>query len=193
MSHIEEVECPEECPICMEPMDENCDKTVTKCGHSFHSSCIFQNMAAHNGFGCPYCRTILAKEIEESDDDSIYAYSMDEQEQDYVFTSFRMFHQQINNEDVEDEDEAEDEDDDEDQTENERQNQEQYEANLESKTNHIVQHLNNQGITYKDLVRHILLENHCDLFDDRFDYTSSVVYGQFRAAISQYERNNNNA
>ena len=60
--------CTKECPICMENIcgDKNC--VTTDCGQNFHASCLFKNMA-HNGFGCPYCRTELA-EVPEEDEDS---------------------------------------------------------------------------------------------------------------------------
>jgi hypothetical protein len=65
--------------------------------------------ASHNGFGCPYCRTKMADEQEEEDDEEDYESIEDESIEDgTVFeedalTSFRMFHQQINGEEVEEE------------------------------------------------------------------------------------------
>lgn len=172
----------QECPICMELIEENCDKTVTKCGHIFHSSCIFQNMAAHNGFGCPYCRTTLAVESEDSDNDSDN-YTLDEmnlEEEEYVFTSFRMFHQRLNNEEIEEEQVEED---------NEETNSEDdEEKEIEDKTVHLVNYLNSRGITYKQLVRYILLEQDLNISEDRYDHEYSVIYGQFRAGINRFDR-----
>jgi len=37
---------------------KNC--VTTKCNHSFHSSCLMQNVAI-NGFTCPCCRAIMAE------------------------------------------------------------------------------------------------------------------------------------
>ena len=112
----------EECPICMDAIDIRFNYIITECGHKFHCSCLMQN-ATINGFGCPYCRQSMAKlpnyedlseddsESEGSDDDDSNSY--DENEYDYsdytneinennILTTFRMFHQQINGETVED-------------------------------------------------------------------------------------------
>ena len=59
-----------DCPICMETIEGTKNIVVTECGHSFHCKCLMQN-AAHNGFGCPYCRNALAEEPVEDDDDDI--------------------------------------------------------------------------------------------------------------------------
>lgn len=69
---------------------------------------MLQN-AATNGFSCPMCRSAMATEPELSDDEDDYEeYSDDEDdyEEDYddnALTSFRMFHQQLAGEDVEEE------------------------------------------------------------------------------------------
>ena len=58
----------EECSICLENIESSTNKVVTECGHSFHCSCIMKNVA-YNGFGCPYCRNVLAEECDETEDD----------------------------------------------------------------------------------------------------------------------------
>ena len=45
------------CPICMEEILE-VDKVVTKCGHVFCASCLFQNLPC--SAACPMCRVTLA-------------------------------------------------------------------------------------------------------------------------------------
>jgi len=58
-----------ECPICMDDIQAcNVNCVTTECGHQFHTSCLMRNIA-HNGFGCPYCRNVMAEEVEDSDDD----------------------------------------------------------------------------------------------------------------------------
>ena len=82
------------------------NRVTTECGHAFHCSCLMQN-AAHNGFGCPYCRTTMAEIPDDSDldsDDSITISSFYNDEEDEFLTSFRMFHQQLNGQEVEEED-----------------------------------------------------------------------------------------
>ena len=93
-----------ECPICMDNIDGLSNRVTTECGHTFHCSCLMQN-AAHNGFGCPYCRTTMAEipddsDSDDSDDDSDGFYN---DEEDEFLTSFRMFHQQLNGQEVEEE------------------------------------------------------------------------------------------
>ena len=50
-----------ECPICFELIDK-INSLTTECGHTFHTSCLMKNVA-HNGFGCPYCRTAMAESV----------------------------------------------------------------------------------------------------------------------------------
>jgi hypothetical protein len=68
----------------MDAIDGVNNRVVTECGHAFHCSCLMKN-AVHNGFGCPYCRTKMAEEIEEdddSDDDTYVSYDTDDEEED---------------------------------------------------------------------------------------------------------------
>jgi hypothetical protein len=58
----------DECPICLEEIVGLKNRVTTECGHTFHCRCLLTNVA-HNGFGCPFCRTELADEVVDSDDD----------------------------------------------------------------------------------------------------------------------------
>ena len=115
----------QECPICMDCIDNDKNKVITDCGHCFHTSCLMQN-AAHNGFGCPYCRQTLAStpesdteyDSEEDDDDdnseddgSLYNdEETNEIEEEYRLLGMRWLFQRANGEELEvDEDEVEDE------------------------------------------------------------------------------------
>jgi hypothetical protein len=50
----------EECPICLKRMGAK-NRVVTKCGHTFCSTCIFTNFGkSQNGNNCPMCRTKFA-------------------------------------------------------------------------------------------------------------------------------------
>ena len=95
-----------ECPICLDTIIGTTNKTTTECGHNFHTKCLMQN-AAHNGFGCPYCRNILAElpklysdsdSDTDSDDSFIDEY---EKNENYILTGLRWFCQRINNEELE--------------------------------------------------------------------------------------------
>jgi hypothetical protein len=177
----------QECPICMDTIEGLCNRVVTECGHAFHCSCLMQN-AAHNGFGCPYCRTKMAEEPEEEDDEE------DEEsiEEDTVFesdalTSFRMFHQRINGEEVEEDEADEWATVDGDEEDEEEEEQEEEEDNMPDAA-YMAQKLAARGITFEDLVKNILFQEHSNWGENYTDYErrSSEVFGQFRAVISQY-------
>ncbi len=51
-----------ECAICMELIGEK-DRTVLKCGHEFHASCMIENVVSSNNT-CPLCRENVGKKPE---------------------------------------------------------------------------------------------------------------------------------
>lgn len=175
----------QECPICMEAIEGVCNRVMTECGHVFHCSCLMQN-AAHNGFGCPYCRAKMADEPEEEDDED----DISEEEEgtifvDDVLTSFRMFHQRIDGEEVE----PEPEDDDWSTVDGESENGEgDDDEQPMPDASYVAKKLAERGITFEDLVKNILFQEHSNFGDHYVDYDrrSSEIYGQFRAIISQY-------
>ena len=59
-----------ECPICMDDIDITKNCTTTECGHRFHASCLMTNVS-HNGFSCPYYRTVMAEEFEEDGNNNL--------------------------------------------------------------------------------------------------------------------------
>jgi hypothetical protein len=144
---------------------------------------------AHNGFGCPYCRTKMADEPEE-EEESDDGYGDDESEvtvfDSDALISFRMFHQRINGEEVEEEEaeewatvDGDDEDEDDDEEE---------ESSPIPDAAYMVQKLAARGITFEDLVKNIMFQEHSNYGEHYSDYErrSSEVYGQFRAIITQY-------
>ena len=169
----------QECPICMDTIEGLCNRVVTECGHAFHCSCLMQN-AAHNGFGCPYCRSKICDEPEEEyngeDDEFIEDATVFEED---ALTSFRMFYQQINGEEVEEEDEFQESD----------AAVEEEDDNMPDSA-YMAEKLAARGITFEDLVKNILFQEHNDFGENFVDYErrSSEVYGQFRAIIAQYIR-----
>lgn len=181
-----------ECPICMDTIVLTNNRVTTECGHTFHCSCLLQN-AAHNGFGCPYCRKELAEELIDEEDEEDEEEEDEEEDEDYAdwidnegpfdnypLTSFRMFHQRLNDEEVEEEDE------------------EELEEELEEEENqdipnaaYIGRKLEERGINYDQLVKSLLhLEHVITLRGRPMDYerTSMKVYGQIRSVIHGYIR-----
>ena len=177
---------PIECPICMDVIDMGKNSIITDCGHTFHCSCLMQN-AAHNGFGCPYCRSTMANEpqIEEIDDDDSFYNETDPQQEaeevsDESLTSFRMFTQRLDGEELEEE------------PEEEAEEEAVEEDELIPEPAYMVAKLVERGITYEDLVRNALYQEHTEweygLTHPEEKRHSSVVYGNFKAIISRYVR-----
>jgi hypothetical protein len=196
-----------ECPICMDAIEGLCNRVVTECGHAFHCACLMQN-ASHNGFGCPYCRTAMATEPvnDDEDDDDDDGWSVDET----VFhanalTSFRLFHQRNNGEELEEEEEEEDwETDDEEEAEEDEEEAVQEPSVTAPVTAPVTpsvpdstytsNKLRERGVTFEDLVKHILNNEHDQWGEHYGDYTrrSDEVYGQFKAVMSNYARSQRN-
>jgi hypothetical protein len=140
--------------------------------------------AAHNGFGCPYCRTVMAEQPEDSDSED----SDSDSEEETVFdedalTSFRMFHQRINGEEIEEQEE----DDDDWGTVDSEVEGEVLVSELPDAA-YVAEKLSGRGITFEDLVKDALFNAHSNWGDHFSEYErrSSEVYGQFRAVITQF-------
>jgi hypothetical protein len=173
-----------ECPICYDEIDvlKNC--VTTECGHQFHCNCLMKNSAT-NGFSCPMCRSIMAEEPANSDSEDEYEeddYEEDEigEFDDNALTSFRMFHQQIAGDEVEEEplEELELEEDD-------------AVAEIEPKpcATFIAAKLAAQGITLEDLVKCLLIEHEEYEPDSNINERySDQMFGKFRQIISNYPR-----
>ena len=68
-----------ECPICYEEL-KMIDFTVTKCGHTFHSSCVFKAM--EQNVDCPMCRCQLLEVQEEEEDEDEEGEDQEEGEEE---------------------------------------------------------------------------------------------------------------
>jgi hypothetical protein len=178
-----------ECPICLNDIETNNNCVTTECGHTFHCSCLFQN-AAHNGFGCPYCRISLAEEVIDEDEDE------DEEDEDWIeedeepfqeipLETFRMFHQRLNGEEVEEGSEIREE----------TPYPEDYDERVGDgipNAEFVSRRLLERGISHKDLVKSLLALEHDDLLEGwgiMYRHKSSQVYGQIRTIIHQSKQN----
>ena len=176
-----------ECPICYDEIDvlKNC--VTTECGHQFHCNCLMKN-SAQNGFSCPMCRSVMAEEPEsESDDEgeelSEYEDFEDEAFDDNVLTSFRMFHQQLAGEEVEEEPLQENE------NENEDQDQDQEEPIVKPSAETIAARLVAQGYTMEDMVKCMLIDHEEYNEDEEInERCADRMFGKFRQIISNYPR-----
>ena len=100
-----------ECPICMDNFEgsNSNNKVVTECGHAFHCSCLMTNISL-NGFACPCCRTVMADEDNDEDEDS-HGWQEEDNDAGYVeelveitddmLCSFRLFQQRTSGEELE--------------------------------------------------------------------------------------------
>jgi len=183
----------EECPICMDPIESQKNCVTTACGHCFHTNCLMTSVA-HNGFACPYCRTKMAEEVEEDDsccsseDDE---YDNDELYDDYALRGLRLFNDNINGEehdqeDIEDEEQNDDEDEDDEQENEENENGEPEPVPKPSPL-YIAQKLTEQGITMEAMVK-ILLNTHMSYENefDTFERVESEICGRLRTIVNNY-------
>jgi len=128
------------------------------------------------------CREKMAEEPEddESEDDESESVWTDEDEstlEDDALTSFRMFHQRLNGEEVEDNPEPEEE------------AEAEEEAVPRPTAGQIAAKLAEQGVTIEDLVKCLLVEH--EEYDPELetnDRKSGEMFGQFRIIISNYPR-----
>jgi hypothetical protein len=175
-----------ECPICMEIIDFNKNCVTTECGHCFHANCLMTSVA-HNGFGCPYCRTAMAEKIkdeqeEEDDDDETDSDYEEDMFNDDSLRGFRFFMNNIHG-DTHEEEDLEEED------ENE------YYSGIRDRirdppprpsAEFIVDKLLDD-ITVEDLVKVLLLEH--EEYDDSQEELSLIersVFEKMRAIISNF-------
>ena len=170
-----------ECPICMDEIEEK-NKVTTECGHCFHTSCLMKNIA-HNGFGCPYCRTAMAEQpVDNNTDEDYDEFSIDEEEEgpdynDNVLRGARWLFQRVEGEEV---------DDDEDSVLDEEE--EELEDDAVPSVDYITEKLIQQGVTMKQLLKSILLFEHIEYQDDEsFERENNQLFGKLRIIISNYE------
>ena len=180
MSSIEQ----NECPICYEEIqnDKNC--VTTECGHKFHCNCLMKNSSV-NGFTCPMCRQLMAEEAEDD-----YEYEEDEEDEeetigDDALTSFRMFNQRLDGEEIED-----DEDADEAAVDDSDEEVEVEEEIIKPSAEFITAKLLERGFSMEDLVKTLLIDHDEYDLDDEPDRTGDRIFGSFRAIISRYQHDN---
>jgi hypothetical protein len=165
----------------MDNIEVNKNCITTECGHRFHCSCLMRN-AATNGFGCPYCRSVMAEEPEDSDDESEDSFDYDDDDmhaEAYSLASMRWMFQRLSGEEMDDIEEEEEEEDEE----------EESEEVVKPTAQFIAQKLAEQGVTLEDMVKCMLLEheeyiNRRD--EEMLERASDEMFGKFRIIISNF-------
>ena len=168
-----------ECPICIEIIDFKKNCVTTECGHCFHTNCLMTSVA-HNGFGCPYCRTAMAEEIkeeeEEEEEDDWYDEEEEEMFSDDSLRAFRFFMNNINGIEHEQED----------------INDESEEEALVPSAEFLAKKIIEDGVTMEQMVQALLL-SHAEYEDnEEFERIDSELYGKLRIIISNYTPEQNN-
>jgi hypothetical protein len=185
-----------ECPICMEDVFSGKNCVVTECGHSFHTSCLMTNVA-HNGFSCPYCRTEMAEEQADSDDedgeddDEDWVAGMPRayvagRREDYALRGMRWLFQQADgdNEDADNEDEQDDNPDE----VLEADDDEEAANTPKPSLRYLTQKLTQQGVTMEMLVKTLLMEHeeYIDM-DEECTRACDELFGKVRIIVSNYD------
>lgn len=179
------VECVE-CPICMDEINLGKNCVTTECGHRFHTNCLMTSVA-HNGFGCPYCRSVMAEEVIE-DEDEEDEYDEDEEEddedEDNALRGFRFFFNNITGNEHGDEDTAAED------VRNayvQAQIEEQIvEEQAIPSAAFVTQKLIEQGVTMEQLVK-ALLSGHEEYQNvEHIERADDELFGRTRTIISNY-------
>jgi hypothetical protein len=175
-----------ECPICMDPIETQRNCVTTECGHCFHTNCLMTSVA-HNGFGCPYCRTKMAEEIaeEESEYDDESESEEYEQYDDYALRGLRLFNNNLNGEDHDQEDlDDEGEDAEEEAVEVDDGG---WPVVAPPPVSYVAQKLTEQGITMEDLLKAVLcsVNNYESDYED-FERVENEIFGRVQTILNNY-------
>jgi hypothetical protein len=172
---------PIDCPICMDCIESTTKNCVTtECGHCFHTNCLMKSVA-HNGFGCPYCRTAMAEQPEEDDDDSFWA-DEDEVFDDYALRGFRFFFNNLNGQ-------PHDEDDITDENEADESLPDEEARNNVPSTEIVAQKLREQGVTFEQLVKMICALDHhgYDEHEEAAEEFEEKLHGMVERIVADYK------
>lgn len=176
-----------ECPICMEPIEMTKNCLTTECGHCFHTSCLMTSVA-HNGFGCPYCRTKMAEEVVDEDSEYDDEEEIYEQYDDYVLRGLRFFNNNLNGEEHDQEDLDDESEDTEDTEEEDEDTEEEDEEDTRPPpVSYVAQKLTEQGVTSEDLLKAILCSvNNYERDYEDFERVENEIFGRVQTILNNY-------
>ena len=177
-----------ECPICMDPIETQRNCVTTECGHCFHTNCLMTSVA-HNGFGCPYCRTKMAEEVAEENSDYDDESESEEVEQydDYALRGLRLFNDNVNGEEHDQEDLDEEEDEENLEQESEAGDVEEAEEVPPPPVSYVAQKLVEQGVTMEQLLKAVLCSCHDYERDyEDFERVESEIVGRVTTILNNY-------
>ena len=177
-----------ECPICMDVINTTKNCVVTECGHTFHANCLMTSVA-HNGFGCPYCRTAMAQEV--ADEESEYGSEYDDQEDDDedVLRGFRLFMANAEDEEVDEEDVIQEEYEKQLlEVAEEREREHELDRDPIPTISYLESKLLEQGITMNDMVK--IAVQGFEAFESQtaeFERVDGAVFGKLCGIIKNYK------
>jgi hypothetical protein len=154
-----------ECSICLENIIGISNKVVTECGHTFHCNCLMKNIT-FNGFGCPYCRNVMAEydgNYSDSDDDD-------------------------DNDDDDDDDDNDDDDNDDDDEYDEDEDDDDDDKKM-PQANYVTLKLKEKGFTMEDLVKiHLFLEHgEWGTYYREYEEMSGMIFREVGEILEQYK------
>ncbi len=168
----------------MEVIELNKNCVTTECGHCFHTNCLMKSIV-HNGFGCPYCRSVMAEVPEEDDEETLYSDVSDEDQDEEVYNDdalrgLRFFTNNIqgiahDQEDIEAENEFLEE-------QEEEQNNE-----LVPSIEYVSNKLREQDVSYEQLVSLLLNRDHEEYENDIIERIDGEIFGKIRIIVSNYD------
>jgi hypothetical protein len=137
---------------------------------------------AHNGFGCPYCRTVMAEEPTEEELSEVASTNDNESVEGGMFNDnalrgYRLFFNNINGEahdaeDLEEEDKVEEEDP---------------IVHIPT-TEFVAQRLREEGITFEQLVHMMCNLDHEEFNEDaQAERFEEILFGKIRMIVSNYK------
>ena len=174
----------------MELITGDINKVITECGHCFHTSCLMTSVA-HNGFGCPYCRTEMAQEVneEESEYDDDEEEEIDEPYDDYVLRGFRFLMGEEDEEDIAQEQYEQQME----EAAEERANDHELNQEPMPSAAYVTEKLTERGVRMEDLVK-LILEQH-DAYNmpeselEALERLDGEIYGKVRIILGAYNPN----
>jgi hypothetical protein len=142
---------------------------------------------AHNGFGCPYCRTKMAEEVADEESEYDDEEEFYEQYDDYALRGLRFFNNNLNGEehdqeDLDDESDANEEDEETDEVDNGS-----FEVVAPPPVSYVAQKLTEQGVTTEDLLKAILcsVNNYESEYED-FERVENEIFGRVSSILNNY-------
>ena len=161
------------CSICLENIGIG-NSVITECGHSFHANCLMKNVA-FNGFGCPYCRTVMAK-VPTEDSESVESESDESELEEYILRGFRFFTNNLNSDDHDSNDILHE------ISENE--------LDIKPTIEYITEKLIEQGVTMQDFVKAMLKDiREYEEFEEEYDLIDDELFEKVRNTILIYQAN----